>query len=87
MDNPKVNDGGGLYDNEGICDKGILLCNDAVKAIASGQYIGFCDKITQIVKIFANLKTAIHTERESWAQKVEDMKSMNNALIEKDGVE
>ena len=80
----QVNDGKGLYDNEGICDQGILLCNDAVKNIVSGQYIAFCDGMRQIAQIFSNLKNSIKNDRESLEQKIEDLKRMNNQL-EKDG--
>ena len=82
MDKPKINDGGGLWDNEGICDKGVALCNDALKDLVSGQYLSFVNKIEQVVKIFANLKKGIHTERESMEQKVEELKRMNDALVE-----
>ena len=36
MSNPKVNDGGGLWDNIGVCDKGIALCNAALKDLVGG---------------------------------------------------
>ena len=40
------------------------------------------DKMTQIARIFSNLKTAISNDRESLEQKVEDLKRMNDALME-----
>ena len=83
---PTVNDGKGLYDNEGICEKGILLCNAAMKDLISGQYIAFADKMTQIVKIFANLKAGIKADRESMEQKIEDQKKIISILEEKTGV-
>ena len=76
----QVNDGKGLYDNEGVCDQGILLCNDAVKNIVSGQYIAFCDGMRQIAQIFSNLKNSIKDDRESLEQKVEDLKRENKLL-------
>lgn len=82
MDKPPINDGHGLWDNEGICDKGISLLNIAVKDLASGQYIPFCDKVSQIARIFANLKTGIKADRESLEQKIEELKRMNDALME-----
>lgn len=82
MEKPKINDGGGLWDNEGICDKGISLLNAAVKDIASGQYLPFCDKVTQVARIFANLKTGIKADRESLEQKIEELKRINDALVE-----
>lgn len=75
-------DNKGLYNNEGICDRGIVICNETVKALASGQYIAFCDNIHQIAQIFANLKTAVKADRESLEQKIEDLKRQNAALQE-----
>lgn len=79
-----VNDGKGFYDNEGVCEKAILLCNGAVKDIVSGQYLGFCNKMNQVAQILNNLKTSIRRDRESLEQKVEDLKRINSEL-EKDG--
>lgn len=76
----EANNGKGLYDNEGICEKGVLLCNDAVKNVISGQYIAFCDCVRQIAQIFSNLKAAIKSDRESLEQKVEDLKRENKLL-------
>lgn len=75
-------DNKGLYNNEGICDRGIVICNETVKALASGQYIAFCDNIHQIAQIFANLKTGIKADRESLTQKIEDLKRINDSLVE-----
>jgi len=86
----KVNDGSGLFDNEGMCDKGILIANDAVKDLTTGNYIAFCNKISQIAKIFANLKDGIRADRESLEANVEELKRMNDALLNekaKDGAE
>lgn len=82
MEKPTVNDGCGLWDNEGICDKGIILCNAALKDLISGQYLAFANKIEQIVQIFCNLKKGIKIDRESLEQKIEELKRMNDALVE-----
>lgn len=76
----EANNGKGLYNNEDICEKAVLLCNDAVKDIISGQYIAFCDGMRQIAQILVNLKTAIKKDRESLEQKVEDLKQANKLL-------
>lgn len=78
----KVNDGGGLYNNEGICDNAILLLNTAIKDLASGQYIAFCDKVSQVARILANLKTGIKADMESLQEKIEDLKRINDSLME-----
>ena len=82
MEKPKINDGRGLWDNEGICDKGIALCNAALKDLVSGQYLAFVNKVEQIAQIFGNLKKGIKNDRESLEQKIEELKRMNDALVE-----
>ena len=82
MDKPKINDGGGLWDNEGVCDKGVALCNDALKCLVSGQYLLFVNKIEQIAQIFANLKKGIAADMASMTAKVDELKSMNDLLVE-----
>lgn len=82
MENPKINDGRGLWDNEGICDRGIILCNSALKDLVSGQYLAFANKMEQIAKIFANLKTGIGADHESMERKIEELKRMNDSLME-----
>lgn len=81
-----VNDGKGLFDNEGICDQGIIICNAAMKELISGQYLAFADKMQQIAKIFANLKKGIKADHESMEQKIEDQKKIISLLKEKTGV-
>ena len=82
MNEPKVNDGKGLLDNEGICDKGILICNDAVKDLTNGQYLNFCNRMVQIAQIFANLKKGIKDDMDSMKEKVECLKAENKRLVE-----
>ena len=81
-----VNDGKGLFDNEGICDHGIVICNAAMKDLISGQYLAFADKMQQIAKIFANLKKGIKADHESMEQKIEDQKKIISLLEEKTGL-
>jgi len=81
-----VNDGRGLYDNEGICEKGILICNAALKDLVSGQYLSFVNKIEQIAQIFGNLKTGIKNDRESLEATIEELKRANAELVKMTGV-
>jgi len=82
MNGPKYNDGNGFFDNEGICDHGIVLCNSALKDLISGQYLAFSNKMEQIAKIFSNLKSGIKADRETLEQKIEELKRMNDSLVE-----
>ena len=82
MEKPNVNDGKGLWDNDGVCDKAIILCNEAVKDLVGGQYLAFCNKMTQVAQILNNLKSGIKNDRESLEHKIEELKRMNDALVE-----
>ena len=79
---PKINDGKGLWDNEGICDKAIIICNDALKQLFSGEYLNFCNNIHQVATILVNLKAGIKEERKSYEERIEDLKAANNRLVE-----
>lgn len=90
-----VNDGKGLFDNEGLCDSLILDLNNLPKALMSGQYIQFCAIVTGMGQKLANLKKGIKADMDSMKEKVEDLKRINDSLfeqktglpVEKDGVE
>lgn len=74
-----VNDGNGLLDNEGLIDTMILDCDNAVKAIVSGEYINFCNIMTQIVKKLANLRRGVHNDM---ASREEQIRNLQQALEE-----
>ena len=92
-----VNDGGGLYNNAGLCDTLISDVNNLVKQAFSGQYVQFCNGITVIVTKLVNLKKGIMDDLESKDKIIEELKKINNDLVEqvtglpiddeKDGVE
>ena len=81
-DEISVNDGGGLYDNEGICDLLINDLNTLVKQIANGQYIQFCANVTGMAQKLINLKKGIKSDMNSMREKVEELKRMNDTLVE-----
>ena len=89
-----ANDGGGLYDNEGLCDSLILDCNNSVKALASGNYVQFCNVIVQMVQKISNLKSGIRADTDALKANIAELKRMNDSLaeqitglpVEKDGV-
>ena len=82
IDDLTVNDGKGLYNNEGMCDSLVFDLNDAVKAIAAGQYVRFCGKISEMTVKLSNLKKGIKADLESKDKIIEELKQMNNALVE-----
>lgn len=77
-----VNDGKGLYDNEGMCDLLIADLNNLVKELANGQFLQFCIGITGMVQKIMNLKKGIKADMDSMKEKVEELKRMNDSLVE-----
>ena len=79
---PSVNDGKGLFDNEGLCDSLLLDLNNLPKILITGQYIQFCAVITGMGQKLVNLKKGIKADMDSMKEKVEDLKRMNDSLYE-----
>lgn len=79
----KVNDGGGLLDTDGMIDNTIIACNQAIKDLIDGQYINFCARINNISQMLVALKSGVKSELEAAKAKVEEMKRINNELVEK----
>ena len=75
----KLNDGGGLYDNEGLCDSLIMDCNNAVKTLTGGNYILFCNIMVQMVRKLDNLKKGIASDIGRRDQTIKDL----NIIIDK----
>ena len=69
----KVNDGGGLYDSAGFIDTIILDCNNSVKQLAGGNYIGFCNGMAEIVKKLTVLKDGVTNEKNAMLKQVDEM--------------
>lgn len=80
--NLTVNDGKGLYDNEGLCDSLIVDCNTAVKCLANGNYVQFCGIIVQMVKKLANLKEGIKNDMDSMKKQVAELEKQIDSLFE-----
>lgn len=78
-----VNDGKGLLDNEGMCDSITADLNIAVKLLMSGQTVQFCGKVYEICLKLANLKKGIRQDLESKDKIIEELKRINDALVEK----
>lgn len=69
----KVNDGGGLFDSAGFIDTIILDCNNAVKQLAGGNHIGFCNAMVEIVKKLTVLKNGVTNEKNAMLKQVDEM--------------
>ena len=82
---PTVNNGSGLFDNEGLCDTLLSDLNNLVKQLMNGQCIFACSVVTQMAQKIINLKNGIKTDMDALKEKVEDLKRMNDSLQKKDG--
>lgn len=82
IDGMTVNDGKGLYDNEGLCDSLIMDCNNLVKILLSGNYVQFCNAIVQMVKKLVNLKEGIKKDMDSKNSVIESLKETIRSMGE-----
>ena len=77
-----INDGKGLYDNDGILETVIMDCNNAIKSLTEGNYISFCNIMVQIVRKISNVRDGIKAEDERKQRQIEELKAINNRLQE-----
>lgn len=82
MNDIPINDGKGLYDNAGLCDVLINDLNSLVKELANGHYIQMCALITEMARKLINLRSGITAEKDFMNAKVEEIKRMNDSLVE-----
>ena len=90
-ENIKVNDGKGLYDNEGLCDSLKQDLNNMIKLAMSVQFVAACGLITGMSVKLTNLKQGIKNDSDSKKEQIEELKRINDELMkqsnEKDGAE
>lgn len=77
-----VNDGKGLMDNEGLCDSLLIDLNNISKHLMTGQYIQFCTLVVSMSQKLINLKKGITNDMQSMKDKLEEMKRMNDDLMQ-----
>ena len=65
MEDLKVNDGGGLYDNLGLINSVIVDCNNLPKSLINGQFIQFSSSLVQIVQKLSSLYEGVKNDMES----------------------
>lgn len=83
MEDIPVNDGKGLYNNEGLIDTLILDLNNLTKALIAGDFVQYSALILQMFQKLKNLKTGIKRDKESLEEQVEDLKRFTDELSEK----
>ena len=79
---PPVNDGGGLYDSEGLINSLIVDCNSIVGQLISGKYVGFCSLAVQMVQKLGLLKDGMQKDRQSLLDQIAELRKINNDLTE-----
>lgn len=77
-----VNDGKGLYDNEGLCDSLLLDLNKLPRLLIDNQFVSCCSLIVSMTQKITNLKTGIRNDMDSMAVKIEELKKINDSLVE-----
>ena len=78
-----VNDGNGLYDNEGLCDSLLMDLNRTQKLLIDNQFIAFCDLIAKMGQKINNLKKGVRSDLDAKDEEIADLKRLNNELAEK----
>lgn len=78
--NATVNDGKGLYDNEGLIDSIIVDLNDILKNMAAGQYIRICNLVVGMTQKLTCLKNSVKEELACKDQQVADLFNLNKEL-------
>ena len=77
-----VNDGKGLFDNEGMCGLLLIDLNNLPKLLIQGQYIQYCTLVSTMSQKLINLQKGIKTDREALVAEIEELKQMNHNLVE-----
>ena len=77
-----VNDGKGLYNNEGLCDTLKIDLNNLLKSFNSGQLIQAAGIVIQMVQKLDNLKKGIKADLASKDEIIEELKRINDSLME-----
>lgn len=77
-----MNDKTKVYDNCGLCDSLISDLNSLPKLLMNGQHIQFCAVVTGMAQKLLNLKKGIKSDLDSMKEKVEELKHMNDDLVE-----
>ena len=81
MEETKVNDGNGLWDNLGLIDTLIEDCNELPKDLMNGQNIRFCLRISQMAQKLANLKKGVKADMESLKAQIRDLSGKDDADV------
>ena len=73
MDELKVNDGGGLFDSDGIIDSLIVDCNKLPKLLIDNKFIAHSSTLVQMVQKLTLLKKGIVDDRNSLQEQIKSL--------------
>lgn len=68
-----INDGGGLWDRDGMFDQLIVKCNDLVRAAMSGEYVGFCAAVVDMVQRLSALKDGVDKDIRARDERIREL--------------
>lgn len=84
MEEPKLNDGGGLFDSIGLIDTLIVDCNEIPKLLLSGKYILFCGKVVEMVQKLSQLKKGVDADTKDLQRQIDHLRdALDNLTGEK----
>ena len=81
-ENITVNDGKGLYDNIGLVDTIASDLNNIPRLMIDGQFFKVSALFASVGQRLGNLKKGIKEELDSKDEIIEELKRINNALVE-----
>ena len=81
MEEIKVNDGGGLFDSDGIIDTLLTDLNGMIRQIAAGEYVQFCIRVAGMAQKLVELKKGIKNDRQSQEEAINELKRCNDELV------
>ena len=76
----KLNDGGGLFDAEGLIDTLLIDCNDLPGALMQGRNVQFCSIIVQMVQKLSNLRKGVKADMDAMQAIIEEQKAQIEEL-------
>ena len=74
MNEPKVNDGKGIFDTNGFIDSLVLDVNALVGDVISGKYIQFCSKAVEIIQKLTELKKGVAEEQKALSDQIKELR-------------
>ena len=68
-----VNDGGGLYNTDGMFDSIIVDCDGLLKKLFDGQRVAFCGGVVELIQKLGALKEGVVKELSDKDKRIEEL--------------